>query len=924
MTLAMKKSILSLLIFLLPFFAFAQQMLDECWSTTLPHVSSYAEKVHDMIWLRDGNIALVGEVQNPKEGTGGLFVLIDGKTGEEIERKVIQSIGNSALLSVVYGDYSFFAVGYKEVGKQKKQGWIVELDFDEEISILKDTTIGTSETDKFLEVVWTKNSTALIAGETDSDKGNLWLVNWDGQKALSDRTFGGKFIKSIVGMERGSRDRIWICGNTQKQRSRDINDNEAWWIQVDSEGRDKGYKILSSKSGKKLHCANRSLRGDIIMAGENWESPLGNGDAWLTEFDKKSNNVLDSLYGEQDTEVVTSIFKSPKGNYWSTVQYREIGFSRTVPSTFLYKWNDVSMEEPIFNKELHFTEGNYFEATRIVRTAENHYVLAGNISKAEGEPTQIQLTCLADSELMAAKSLDRKLENTVPVLKNREKTKILIPNQKAALKFELENTGDSDVPDGEIIVEEISMVNGVSILNKTQYFSYLAEGESEFYNIELKASGDVEIGKSEMLIKVLIKGKEIHRFRTSLGSGPRPKQVENSNNNGIKFDWVEPNVRTTLSTSKRVVENSQSIKIDVDSPNDLNLNDFKVTRNGKELIDNKSQNGKLSKPFMNKNTFQYTFEYVLDDKLEEGPNEIIVSLGEGKESIPIMIIYKPLQANLHVLAIGPSYTDLKFTTRDAERFSSELKNMQIGFSEDEKLFGHINVQTLVKPEETGMVKLLEKIEKFANNDSIKSNDFVIFYYSGHGIERNKKLRLCPTDYKTGALEARTTIDYKEEVFNPLSRIKAKTFIFIDACHSALAKSGVNPGDVGKATQDANQSAPGVMTITSCKEHEFSYEVQADENWQNGIFTRALIEAVRGDKVALSKKEHSTADLGYTDENDVLQDKAGNGIVSAGELIQFLEKRVKYLIEQQGNDKQTPSVPVEGLNRKIPLFIYGKN
>ena len=51
-----------------------------------------------------------------------------------------------------------------------------------------------------------------------------------------------------------------------------------------------------------------------------------------------------------------------------------------------------------------------------------------------------------------------------------------------------------------------------------------------------------------------------------------------------------------------------------------------------------------------------------------------------------------------------------------------------------------------------------------------------------------------------------------------------------------------PGDIDAVANDLKNAAPGIIVFTASSGSQFSLE---DDTWQNGAFTRALLEAMHG-------------------------------------------------------------------------------
>lgn len=116
----------------------------------------------------------------------------------------------------------------------------------------------------------------------------------------------------------------------------------------------------------------------------------------------------------------------------------------------------------------------------------------------------------------------------------------------------------------------------------------------------------------------------------------------------------------------------------------------------------------------------------------------------------------------------------------------------------------------------------------------KSDDVVVFFFSGHGSEGG----MCV--YETGGPKQNPTLSYKD-VQGVLRQCKAKTkLLFVDACHSGGARAGSTPGLSSNWNTMANKYK--VMLFLSSRTGETSLESAAAAN---GMFTTHLLRGLKG-------------------------------------------------------------------------------
>jgi uncharacterized caspase-like protein len=126
-------------------------------------------------------------------------------------------------------------------------------------------------------------------------------------------------------------------------------------------------------------------------------------------------------------------------------------------------------------------------------------------------------------------------------------------------------------------------------------------------------------------------------------------------------------------------------------------------------------------------------------------------------------------------------------------------------------------------------------------DITGKKDVAIIFFSGHGYSDIKTYYMLPVNANISEMRA-TCLNFAE-IKQTQASIEGKVIVFIDACHSGnLMSMGIN-GLVNIMTSTDDGGA-GVITFTSSIGKEESME-HAD--WQNGAFTKALIEGLNDPK-----------------------------------------------------------------------------
>ena len=241
--------------------------------------------------------------------------------------------------------------------------------------------------------------------------------------------------------------------------------------------------------------------------------------------------------------------------------------------------------------------------------------------------------------------------------------------------------------------------------------------------------------------------------------------------------------------------------------------------------------------------------------------------------------FKP---HLYVLAVGVSEykqerLNLRYGAKDAEDFINAIKSQEGG------LYKKVTARLLVSTKETATKdKILDGLEWLERETT--SRDVAMVFLAGHGLNDPKgRYHFLPQDGDPHRLR-RTSID-DHEIKKFLSKIAGKTVLFFDTCHSGNilrdVRAGDQQADVDKFANELADAETGVIVFSSSTGKQFSVE---KENWQNGAFTEALLEGIRG-----------MADLGKKDR-----------YISIAELEVYLSERVKELT--QGEQKPMTAKP----------------
>lgn len=230
-------------------------------------------------------------------------------------------------------------------------------------------------------------------------------------------------------------------------------------------------------------------------------------------------------------------------------------------------------------------------------------------------------------------------------------------------------------------------------------------------------------------------------------------------------------------------------------------------------------------------------------------------------------IVKP---KLYILAIGVSrYKDehlrLKFASKDAEDF---IKTMQ---TQKGKLYDDVVVK-LLKDEKATKDEILDGLDWLQKETTHK--DVAMLFIAGHGINDTAGIYyFLPQNADLEKLK-RTAVAFSD-IKNTVSSIAGKVVMFVDTCHSGGVMGKRALTDITGVINELTSAENGVVVFASSTGRQYSLE---DPQWENGAFTKAVVEGLMG-----------KADL------------LGRGKITVNMLDAFIAERVKELTK----GKQTP-------------------
>jgi WD40 repeat protein len=248
---------------------------------------------------------------------------------------------------------------------------------------------------------------------------------------------------------------------------------------------------------------------------------------------------------------------------------------------------------------------------------------------------------------------------------------------------------------------------------------------------------------------------------------------------------------------------------------------------------------------------------------------------------PDQFIAKP---KLYLLAVGISaYQNpelrLGFAAKDARDFAAVMHAQKGG------LYRDVEIKLLPDAPKDDIEDGLDWLQH-----QVTSRDVGMIFLAGHGVDDpNGVYYFLPANVDLDHLK-RTGLVFSD-IKTTVVSIVGKALMFVDTCHSGdiLGKRrGV--ADINAVVNELASAENGVVVFTASTGRQYSLE---DPLWQNGAFTKALVEGVEG-----------KADYG------------GKGEITVNMLDLYLSERVKELTKGQ----QTPATTKPSTVPDFPLAV----
>jgi WD40 repeat protein len=248
-----------------------------------------------------------------------------------------------------------------------------------------------------------------------------------------------------------------------------------------------------------------------------------------------------------------------------------------------------------------------------------------------------------------------------------------------------------------------------------------------------------------------------------------------------------------------------------------------------------------------------------------------------------------IKPKLYILSIGVSkYTkhpenNLRFAAKDAVDFAAAM-NAQKG-----KLYRDVTAKVLTDAQATreNVVDGLQWLKRSATQ-----HDVAMIFMSSHGDNSSGQYYFIPSDFEKARLESTSVLF--TYIKDAVASIPGKVIVFMDTCHAGdvLGKRGTKAiaPNIDGIVNELVSAENGAVVFTSSTGRQQSLE---DAKWNNGAFTRALVDGLGG-----------KADL------------TGKGRVTINMLDVYLSERVKELT----GGRQSPTTAKPQTIQDFPIAV----
>lgn len=248
-----------------------------------------------------------------------------------------------------------------------------------------------------------------------------------------------------------------------------------------------------------------------------------------------------------------------------------------------------------------------------------------------------------------------------------------------------------------------------------------------------------------------------------------------------------------------------------------------------------------------------------------------------------------IKPKLYILSVGVSRynkhpeNNLKFAAKDATDFAAAMA------SQKGRLYREVSAKVLTDGQATraNVVDGLQWLKRSATQ-----HDVAMIFMSSHGDNSSGQYYFIPSDFDKARLESTSVLF--TYIKDAVASIPGKVVVFMDTCHAGdvLGNRGTKaiPPSIDGIVNELVSAENGAVVFTSSTGRQQSLE---DPKWNNGAFTRALVDGLTG-----------KADL------------TGKGRITINMLDVYISERVKELTQ----GKQTPTTAKPQTIQDFPIAV----
>ena len=158
------------------------------------------------------------------------------------------------------------------------------------------------------------------------------------------------------------------------------------------------------------------------------------------------------------------------------------------------------------------------------------------------------------------------------------------------------------------------------------------------------------------------------------------------------------------------------------------------------------------------------------------------------------------------------------------------------------------------------VRMRDAILDFFNDNTIRSNDIVLFYYSGHGVPDRNTVYLTSSDVDP-QFPIKKGFSFDELRIMMDNCTSTKVVTILDSCYSGSARLGKGPKDSAKLAEQLISKGVRVQEEGQCilAASQSYQEAFGMGKGQGSVFTHFVVEGMKGDKRAADVNGKITPD-----------------------------------------------------------------